>query len=148
MNRDFIRKVLTECNVSFDEHKVNQIIGTAIIESNVTNVKQQGGGPALGYFQMEPRTREDILTNYIGYHPLMMKQLSKAVGSLSCSDKEFMLNPALQVVFCWLHYRRYKAWGENVWMYAVNWKRKYNTMKGKGKSSEYVKRYLKYMEDK
>lgn len=149
MDREFIRRVLTACNVSFDDHQVNQIYGTAIVESNKTNVKQQGGGPALGYFQMEPATREDILTNYLMYYPRLTKQLCKGLGrSLVCTDKEFMLSPALQVIYCWLHYRRYIAWGGNVYMYAVNWKMKYNTRKGKGKSSEYVKRYLKDMEEK
>jgi len=149
ITRDFIRKVLTDCDVSFDENHVNQIYGTALVESNNKNVKQYGGGPSLGYFQMKPATRRDILTNYIMYYPLMTKQLCKGVGrSIACTDKEFRQLPRLQVIYCWLHYRRYKAWGTNVYMYAINWKRKYNTVKGKGRSSDFVKRYLKDMEEK
>ena len=149
ITRDFIRKVLTDCDVSFGENQVNQIYGTALVESNNKNVKQYGGGPALGYFQMEPATRKDIFINYILYYPTTLGKLNRGAGrSLDCTNAEFMQFPRLQVIYCWLHYRRYKAWGENVYMYAVNWKRKYNTVKGKGRSSDFVKRYLKDMEEK
>lgn len=144
ITREFIRKVLTDCEVSFGEHQVNQIYGTALVESNNKNVRQYGGGPALGYFQMEPATRKDIFTNYLSYFPSLMKLLTRGVGQpLSCDNATFMQYPRLQVIYCWLHYRRFKAWGENVFMYAVNWKRKYNTMKGKGRSSKYVQFYNK-----
>src|SRR4030042_333946 len=129
MKKEFIREVLDDCGCSFTDDHVNQIFGTALVESNLKNVKQKGGGPALGYFQMEPATRKDIIANYINYYPLTLKKITDGVGTLIVTDEGFLNRPALQVIFCWLHYRRFKAWGNSVEMYAVNWKRRYNTMK-------------------
>lgn len=52
------------------------LMGTAAQESEgFKYVRQTGGGPALGYFQMEPATHDDCWTNYILFKP----QLKSAV---------------------------------------------------------------------
>ena len=43
--------------------------GTAIIESGLTYLKQHGDGPALGLWQIEPPTHEDLYTNFLNYRP-------------------------------------------------------------------------------
>jgi len=43
------------------------LLGTALCESNLTYLKQLGGGPALGLYQMEPDTHDDIWRNYVNY---------------------------------------------------------------------------------
>ena len=45
------------------------LLGTAIQESRLVYLKQIGGGPALGLFQMEPATELDLVKNYIWYRP-------------------------------------------------------------------------------
>ncbi|KAF0118141.1 MAG: hypothetical protein FD149_866 [Rhodospirillaceae bacterium] len=46
------------------------LLGTAIQESRLgTYLRQTGGGPALGVYQMEPATHEDIWTNFLAYRP-------------------------------------------------------------------------------
>ena len=41
--------------------------GTVIIESGLTYLKQHGDGPALGLWQIEPPTHEDLYTNFLNY---------------------------------------------------------------------------------
>lgn len=49
----------------YSESAVNLLLGTAIQESRLTYLKQKGGGPALGLFQIEPRTLDDIYFRYL-----------------------------------------------------------------------------------
>ena len=39
---------------------VDLLYGTALAESGLREIEQEGGGPALGYWQMEPATHDDI----------------------------------------------------------------------------------------
>ena len=43
------------------------VLGTAIVESAAIYLRQHGAGPALGLWQAEPRTHDDLYTNYLSY---------------------------------------------------------------------------------
>lgn len=47
-----------------DPAAVRLVLGTGLIESNYEALAQYGG-PALGFWQMEPATANDLWTNYI-----------------------------------------------------------------------------------
>ncbi|GEM15525.1 hypothetical protein AD929_04800 [Gluconobacter potus] len=49
------------------EVAVNLVTGTALAESRGTYVRQIGGGPALGLWQMEPATHDDCWVNFLCY---------------------------------------------------------------------------------
>ncbi|QDH24047.1 hypothetical protein D5366_00850 [Neokomagataea tanensis] len=49
------------------EVAVNLLTGTALAESRAAYLKQIGGGPALGLWQMEPATHDDCWNNYLRY---------------------------------------------------------------------------------
>ena len=52
----------------------NLVMGTAMQESRCTYLKQLGKGPAIGIFQMEPMTFQDIYDNFLSYqHELRAK---------------------------------------------------------------------------
>lgn len=44
---------------------VNLLTGTALAESDTTYLRQIGGGPALGLWQMEPATHDDCWVNFL-----------------------------------------------------------------------------------
>lgn len=46
---------------------VNLLTGTALAESRGTYLKQVGGGPALGLWQMEPATHDDCWNNFLRF---------------------------------------------------------------------------------
>ena len=43
------------------------VLGTAIVERALIYIRQHGAGPALGLWQVEPRTHDDLYTNYLSY---------------------------------------------------------------------------------
>lgn len=45
----------------------NLLTGTALAESRAAYVKQVGGGPALGLWQMEPATHDDCWINFLRF---------------------------------------------------------------------------------
>ncbi len=67
-----IRPVLVRLDMH-SEAAENLVLGTAIHESNLTHLVQLGGGPALGFYQMEPATEWDLIKNYIRYKPKLHK---------------------------------------------------------------------------
>jgi len=48
---------------------IELLLGTAIQESHLAARVQYGGGPALGLFQMEPNTHNDVWNNFLKYRP-------------------------------------------------------------------------------
>ena len=48
----------------------NLVLGTAVTESRLKYLKQLGKGPALGIFQMEPFTHNDIWRTHLWGKPL------------------------------------------------------------------------------
>jgi len=49
----------------YSEAAVNLMLGTALTESRLSALMQYGGGPALGFFQIEPLTLDDIYKRYL-----------------------------------------------------------------------------------
>ena len=47
------------------------LLGTAMVESNLTELQQGGNGPAMGLWQCEPATHDDCWVNYLAYRPSM-----------------------------------------------------------------------------
>jgi hypothetical protein len=45
------------------------LLGTALVESNLTFLRQTPTGPALGVYQMEPGTHSSLWANWLGYRP-------------------------------------------------------------------------------
>lgn len=114
----------------------NLVVGTALVESRLKYIKQIGGGPALGVFQMEPNTYNDIYHNYLSYRP-DLKVLVDATrdGRLTTLEEELVYNLAFAAAMCRVHYVRVKhplpAYTDAVGM-AEYWKAHYNTPLGAG----------------
>ena len=111
------------------------IYRTGKAESGYVTLQQYGGGPAKGFFQMEPSTCQDIWDNYVMYRP----QYRDKLYSLGFDDGtlEFCLlsNIGLQAAFCRLHYRRVPSAlpaADNLEGQARYWKKYYNSDLGKG----------------
>jgi hypothetical protein len=118
------------------------LLGTALVESRLLHRRQLGGGPARGYFQMEPATHDDIWRNFLRYR----SQLAGAVASLlssSAADRhnELETNDRYACALARVHYARAPAplprAGDVAGM-ARYWKRHYNTLLGAGTESKYV----------
>lgn len=56
---------------------LNLVTGTALAESaaGASGLVQHPSGPALGIFQIEPATEQDIWTNFLAFNPQMANQV-------------------------------------------------------------------------
>lgn len=64
------------------EAAVRLMVGTALVESGLDYLRQIGGGPALGVFQIEPATARDVLFRYLA----MREELRRRVMDWLCYD--------------------------------------------------------------
>jgi hypothetical protein len=133
-----IKKVikLTLKHLDLDSEEARELIyKTGKAESGYKTLQQYGGGPALGFFQMEPNTALDIWNSYVMYRPKYRDKLYSLGFDDGALEYCLLSNIGLQAAFCRLHYRRVPsalpkigdAEGQ-----AKYWKEYYNTNLGKG----------------
>lgn len=106
-----------------------------MVESGFRATVQSGGGPALGWFQMEPVTYEDIWDNYLRYRPALADAVKSLCNEANASLDQIQTNPHFASAMCRVKYLRSslplpKNTAFNLCQY---WKQVYNTPLGKGK---------------
>ena len=119
----------------YSEDAVDLVYKTGNAETGYRHLKQMGGGPAIGFWQVEPATLIDIMDNYVNYRPELLKGLISLGYNQSNIETRVMGNIALQAVFCRLKYKRDKyplPKSDDLKAQAKYWKRVYNTRLGKG----------------
>lgn len=135
---EFLRGIVTPGLLLFKQSRAATalVLGTAMHESHLKYTRQIGG-PALGYFQMEPATHLDIHQNFLVYNA----QLNSAVRSLLeysykgvPNPEELVVNHEYAAAMCRAHYLRVKAPLPvlDPLALAQYWKKYYNTALGKG----------------
>ena|SRR3990167_3136972 len=126
----------------------NLVAGTAAQESHLQYLKQFGKGPAIGLWQMEPATHDDLWKNYLQYHNDIAKKVHDLeLPAFAGGASEMAGNLYYGCAMCRIHYRRIKAPlpddPEDVWALARYWKTYYNTAAGKGRVEEFFSNYTK-----
>lgn len=150
MGKDELRKLISDTLRGiglYSDHAVELLMGTCAQESHLGKYRRQiGGGPALGIFQMEPATFTDIHMNFLRFKPELLKKVMKAAGVTALRASDLVDNDSLAVCMARVHYLRVKeALPADLPGWAGYWKRYYNTPLGKGKESEFVENYKKYV---
>lgn len=114
----------------------NLVLGTAIVESKLKAIKQYGTGPALGLWQMEPFTHNDIWRTHLIGRPLGDKVRSFVPVSFGVpSPSHLMTSLQYGAAMCRIHYLRVRAplpAPNDALGMAKYWKDYYNTRLGKG----------------
>ena len=119
----------------YSHEAADLIYKTGMAETGYKHLKQMGGGPAIGFWQVEPATLIDIMDNYVNYRPKLLEGLKSLGFSPDDVETRVMSNIALQAVFCRLKYKRDKyalPLIGDLQGQAEYWKRVYNTHLGKG----------------
>jgi hypothetical protein len=118
------------------------VLGTACVESGLKYLHQLGGGPALGLWQMEPATHNDIWENFLAYKPELADKLRcLAIGGVARAEHLLGCLP-YAAAMCRVHYLRAKEPippAGDIKGHAELWKLRYNTAAGKGRASDYVR---------
>jgi len=120
---------------------------TAIVETGYRYVRQING-PALSWWQMEPRTHDDLFANFLGssgrqYLLDGLNELSSHVGNA----RELEVNPwyaAAMVRIFFLRFPEPLPDQDDLKGQAHLWKRKYNTMQGAGSEGDFLERVTDY----
>jgi hypothetical protein len=111
----------------------NLLLGTALQESGLVYLHQLGGGPALGLYQCEPATLDDIIQNYLPFHPEIFSRILDLKGTGLPASPALVCNLAYATAICRVHYLRDPAPlpdAADAYGMAMLYKRVYNTPAG------------------
>jgi hypothetical protein len=84
----------------------NLLIGTALHESEQFTYLAQIGGPALGFWQMEPATFDDCWQNFITSRPVLQTALLAIAGGNQPQAAALITNLALSCAMARVKYAR------------------------------------------
>jgi len=122
----------------YSEDAAKLVYRTGMAESGYRALRQRGG-PAVGFFQVEPATMIDTIENYVNYRPELKIKLYGIGYDDTDAEMRLLSNIALQVAFCRLKYRRDpKAIPSSIGGQARYWKRVYNSEMGKGTTEHFL----------
>lgn len=137
--QDLIERTLPEVDPRWlSQDAVHLLLGTAAVESEFgTYIRQVGGGPALGVFQIEKATFNDLRQRYGHDYILEHEWHDKCEWDLRTS-----------IIFA-----RLKYWSipkalppaESVEAMADYWKKWYNTPAGGGTVEQFIEKYHRYV---
>lgn len=133
IKHDIIAPTLKEIGL-YSDTALNLLTGTGLVESGFRVTAQSGGGPALGWFQMEPATYGDIWQNYLRYRPDLAVLIESIAGDKQPVVSDLQTNPRFAAAMCRVKYLRSplplpQNTAFNLCQY---WKYVYNTELGKG----------------
>lgn len=104
------------------------VLGTGLVESGYSYLKQVGGGPALSPWQIEKATHDDIWANYLHFRP----SLAGLVSHHGSTAADLVARPLYAAIICRLKYLRapekLPTTAEEMALYH---KKYYNTQSGK-----------------
>lgn len=124
------------------------VLATAIHESSACFIRQIGGGPAIGFWQMEKATHDDIWDNYLAYRPDLRFKIEKLQALWPREAEQLATNLAYAAAMCRIHYFRIpKPLPEegDAEAMAAYWKQWYNTPQGKGSADVFVDTFEQYV---
>lgn len=126
---------------------VDLLMGTCAQESHLGTYRRQlGGGPALGIFQMEPNTFNDILNNYLKARTPLRDKILEISSLKEFSPEDLVDNDILAICMARVHYlRKPDSIPASLDGQAEYWKKHYNTYLGKGTVEEYKANYKRWV---
>lgn len=117
------------------------VLATAVHESGLRYLRQIGGGPALGFFQMEPATHRDIWNTYLDRKIDLTEKIAALSARIPPGAAQMATNAMYACAMCRIHYWRVPAPlpepGDAQAM-GRYWKRYYNTERGRGTVAAFV----------
>jgi len=124
-------------------------MATAAQESHLGVFRRQlNGGPALGIFQMEPATYNDLWANFLKFHKNLETDLCALATTQPPRPVEMVTNDAFAILAARVQYLRSpdplpEATDlEGLW---AEYKRRWNTPEGAATHDQFVANYRKYV---
>ena len=126
----------------------NLVIGTAAHESGGCRYLAQIGGPALGLFQIEPATHDDLWANFLAYRAELRAKTAALASVWPERVQQLATNLSYATAICRLIYYRAPdplPPADDVEGLAHYWKRFYNTEHGRGTEAQWAQHYLEHV---
>jgi len=153
LKRHIIEPTLKKMGM-YSESAVNLLLGTCAQESLMGQyVRQLGGGPAIGIYQMEPITADDIMYRYLPLHKDIEDKFLQAAMPYALAPKHHVINAMIFDVRLATALCRLKYWmdpeplpeADDIEGLAKTYKRVYNTPLGAATTDEFVAHYRRYV---
>jgi hypothetical protein len=127
------------------------LLGTGAQESGLRSIVQDHG-PAIGPFQMEPVTHDDIWKNFLADKPVLVASISRLVAPADRGKGAILMlaYPQYAAAMCRMHYLRVPSplpSADDLPGQAAYWKQHYNTPQGAGTVEEYIANYQRIVGD-
>ena len=142
--------VLKQMSIPYSEEAVELLLMTCAHESNGGKYIKQIEGPALGIYQMEPSTHDDIWNNYLEFRMELKRDLTSQSAFYDVDASEMIGNMYYATAMARIHYWRvpepipklYQGLSESG--LAQYCKDHYNTHLGKATPEKYLTDYLRW----
>lgn len=146
--RDLITETLTdlEPEIPYNGAAVELLMLTAAQESKLGTYLQQLKGPALGVFQVEPATHDDLVQTFLKSRPTLVQKIKDIAGVDHFDSRLLKFNLVYATIFARLVYFRKPSPlpGSDIEALATYWKKHYNTYLGAGTKEEAIENYRRY----
>lgn len=133
----------------FSDSAVNLLLFTCAAESKGGTYLKQIKGQALGIYQMEPLTHNDIWQNYLRHRPVLLNLLGMHFNVIRMENEDRLITDlAYSTAMARIHYLRVKSPlpdandVDGLWEY---YKAHYNTVAGKAKKEASIKAYQDFL---
>lgn len=138
--------VPTLCSIGlYSEAAVNLLLGTCAQESKMGTYIKQITGPALGIYQTEPNTHDDIWDNYLKYKP----DLSGKILAIDArGTNSLIVNLSYATAIARVQYLRAPAPlpdASDLNGLAQYYKKYYNTPLGAATTQQFIDNYQRYV---
>ncbi len=145
LRKEIVRPVLEHLYL-WSAAAENLVMGTAAQESRLGTYLKQIAGPAVGIFQMEPFTHDDLWKTILKNQPLLAGRVRQVElpGWYQDDAREMAGNLYYAAAMCRVFYRRIQEPlpdADDIAGLARYWKRYYNTRLGKGTEAEFIRNY-------
>jgi hypothetical protein len=131
------------------EAAIRLVLGTAAHESGGFRYLAQEKGPALGPFQIEPATLDDLHQTYLIRRPDIAAKLNALLAQYPPRSAQLASNLIYSAAVCRVLYYRAPdplPAADDVDGLAKYWKRFFNTDEGAGTVAEFVSDYRRYID--
>jgi len=147
--RDYIVKPALRSLILYSENAEELLVFTCAVETLGGTYLKRITGPALGIYQMEPNTYNDIWQNYINRKlELKLKLLYHFDAPKMPDEDRLIYDLRFATAMARIHYLRVSAElppSDNpqlIWRY---YKKYYNTYLGKAEESTSIDKYIKFL---
>jgi hypothetical protein len=148
--RTTIQTALKQLNLySADAEEL--LMATCAQESHLGEYRRQlGNGPAMGIYQMEPATFNDIQANYLAYKPSLAAEIAAFASTCPPRPVELIANDAFATAMARTHYLRAPEALPPATDLGAIWnlyKLRWNTPAGAATEGQFRANYARYVTD-